>query len=51
MFITNDGIFVSIIYGLEPNTAYRIKVSLNQHWSSPVDIYTKERISNVFILF
>jgi DNA repair exonuclease SbcCD ATPase subunit len=45
MFITNDGIFVSIIYGLEPNTAYRIKVSLNQHWSSPVDIYTKERIN------
>jgi len=51
MFITNDGMFVSIIYGLEPNTSYRIKVSLNQHWSSPIDVYTKEKISNFLFLF
>jgi len=45
MFITNEGMFVSIIYGLEPNTPYRIKVSLNQHWSTAVDIYTKEKLN------
>jgi len=45
MFLTNEGTFVSIIYGLEPNTSYRIKVSLNQHWSTPVDIYTKEKLN------